>query len=82
LEQQGLPQVKIAEQLLGMRDKGYAGNIKDPDRAAAEAKVRRLIDRGAESMVKDLGMKPRVFRRQVPWIREAGGGRGPKRKRP
>ena len=71
----------IAHLLLGIEDRGYTGGLKDAGRTAAEAKVRRLIDRGYESMVKDLGLKPRVFRRRVPWLREPGGGRGPKGKR-
>ena len=80
LEQAGIPQVRIAEQLLGIPDQDYMdGVVKDPERAAAGAKVRRLIDRGAESVVRDLGLKLRIFRQRVPWVREPGGGRGPKR---
>jgi hypothetical protein len=72
----------LARQDLGEPDEGYTSGIKDAGRAAAEAKVRRLIDRGAESMLKDLGLKPRVFRQRVPWIREPEGGRGPRRRPP
>ncbi|HEU4368903.1 MAG TPA: hypothetical protein VFV05_11840, partial [Methylomirabilota bacterium] len=69
---------------LCVEDKGYTGGTedkgtKDPVRAAAEARTRRLIDRGAESMLKDLGLKLQVFRRRVPWVRERRDGRGPAR---
>ena len=70
----------IAERLLARPNEGYAGGIKDRGRAAAEAQVRRLIDRGAESMLKDLRLKPRMFRLRLPWIREPEGGRGPRRR--
>jgi hypothetical protein len=72
LVRQGLLKIEV-------ENPSYKG--KDPFRAAAEHRVRRLEDRGEESMVKDLGLKPRVFRQRVPWVREPTGGRRPKKRR-